>query len=366
MRGPPASGRLAPARDPARHPLPASVPRVSVIIPTWNGADLLAVALDSLRGQSLRDFETVVVDNGSTDGTRALLGARFPDVRLVALPSNRGFAPAVNEGIRAARGEILVLMNNDVRAEPGWLAALVAALDAHPEAGSVASRMLDARRPGIVDAAGDTMALMAWNIGRGEKDGPRFAAGREVLSACAGAGAYRRAVFDRVGLLDEAYFAWFEDVDLGIRAQLAGFRCWYEPAAVVHHLGSATAERMSTTKTFFTVRNAMLLFFKTMPLPRLLAWGPVMLLWPLLDPIMSGRSPLVTARAWLAFWRLLPAVLRGRRAIFGGARARRAEAARLASLLESPWSDFARAWDIVVARARRVAAPPRRLRGELA
>jgi GT2 family glycosyltransferase len=204
------------------------------------------------------------------------------------------------------------------------------------------------------------MALMAWNAGRGERDDARFAVGREVLSACAGAGAYRRTLFDRVGLLDEMYFAWFEDVDLGIRAQLAGFRCWYEPSAVVHHLGSATAERMSETKTFFTVRNAMILFFKTMPLRRLLAWGPLMLLWPLLDPVMSGRSPVVTARAWLAFWRLLPAIVRARRAVYAGG----ADASRLRRLLESPWSDFARARDIVVARARRGAAPPRPLRGE--
>jgi GT2 family glycosyltransferase len=336
------------------------VPRVSVIIPTWNGADMLAVALESLDLQVYRDFETVVVDNGSTDGTIAMLDARFERVRQVRLPENRGFASAVNEGICAARGEILVLMNNDVRAEPGWLGALVAALDAHPEAGSVASRMLDAKRPGIIDAAGDTMALMAWNVGRGEPDGARFAVGREVLSACAGAAAYRRAMLDRIGVLDESYFAWFEDVDLGIRAQLAGWRCWYEPGAVVHHLGSATAARMSTTKTYFTVRNAMLLFFKTMPLRRIAAWGIPMLVWPLLDPIMSGRSPRVTVRAWLAFWRMLPGVLRARRSVFA---AGAPGAGHLLRLLESPWSDFVRAWDILAARIGRTAAPPRRLRG---
>lgn len=336
-----------------------AVPRVSVIIPSWNGADLLEVALASLREQNFRDYETIVVDNGSTDGTVEMLDARFGEVRQIRLPENRGFAPAVNDGIRAARGEIIVLLNNDVRVEPAWLGALVAALDAHAEAGSVASRMLDAKRPGIIDAAGDTMALMAWNVGRGEPDDARFAAGRYVLSACAGAGAYRRVMLDRIGLLDERYFAWFEDVDLGVRAQLAGWKCWYEPAAVVHHLGSATAERMSTTKTFFTVRNAMVLFFKTMPLARIAAWGPVMLVWPLLDPIMSGRSLLVTARAWLAFWRMLPGVLRARRELYA---AGAPGARQLAGFLESPWGDFARAWDMLVARIRRTAAPPRRVR----
>ena len=317
------------------------MPRVSIVIPTWNQADLLGAALRSLRGQTYTDFETVVADNGSTDGTVELLARDFPEVRVLALGENRGFARATNAGLQAAAGEILVCLNNDVHCEAGWLAALVAVLDRMPDVGSVASKMMDARRPGIIDAAGDTMSLVAWNAGRGLSDAPEFDVGREILSACAGAAAYRRAVFDRIGWFDETYFAWFEDVDLGIRAQLAGFRCWYEPAAVVHHWGSATAARMSDRKAFLTSRNSMILFFKTMPLRRVLLWGPLVIVWPWANPLMTGRPLRPTAQAWLAFWPMLPAVLRARRALYAQ---RRVPVGRLLGLLESPWNDVGRAF----------------------
>lgn len=323
------------------------MPRASVVIPTWNGANLLRGALRSLRGQTFRDFETIVVDNGSTDGTPRMLADEFPEVRIVAFAENRGFAPATNAGLRAAAGEVLVCMNNDLEAEPGWLGALVAALDGRPDVGSVASKMMDAKRPGIIDAAGDAMSLVAWNVGRGEPDGPRYRVGREILSACAGACAYRREVFERVGFFDESFFAWFEDVDLGLRAQIAGFRCWYEPAAVVHHLGSATAAKLSDRKVFLTVRNGLMLFLKTMPLRRLVLWAPVVLLWPWCDPILTGRPLRVTVRAWFAFWPQVPDMLRKRRAVFAR---RRVSDRYLLSLLESPWNDVGRAFRAVARR----------------
>ena len=316
------------------------MPRVSVVIPTWDGADLLRSALASLAAQSFRDFETIVVDNGSRDGTVAVLEREFPGVDLVRFPENRGFAPAVNAGVRAARGEIVALMNNDVEAEPGWLAALVAALDEHPEAGFVASKMLSAADPSRIDSAWDAMGLAPYNVGHGESDGPRYNTGRWVLSACAGAAAYRREFFRRVGEFDEGFFAWFEDVEIGIRGQLAGLRCWYEPRAVVRHLGSATAARMPDRKIFLLIRNNLTLFFQTMPLRRVLAWGPVILLWPWLDPIFYGRPLRLTARGWFAFWGCVPRVLRNRRRIY----ARAADTAALLRALENPWDDIRRAW----------------------
>jgi GT2 family glycosyltransferase len=328
------------------------VPRVSVVIPTWDGAELLRAALTSLKAQTFEDFETVVVDNGSRDHTVAMLAEQFPEVTVVRFPENRGFAPAVNAGVRAARGEIVALLNNDAEAEPGWLAALVAALDRRPGAGSVASKMLNAFDPGRIDAAWDAMGLAPYNVGRGEPDGPQFNAGREVLSACAGAAAYRRALFDRVGLFDEDFFAWFEDVELGIRGQLAGFRCWYEPTAVVRHRFSATAARMPERKIFLLIRNNLILFFQTMPLRRALFWGPVILMWPWLDPIFYGRPLRLTARGWFAFWRAVPRVLRNRRRIY----ARGADTAALLRAMENPWDDIRRA-----ARAL-----PRRLKSLLA
>jgi GT2 family glycosyltransferase len=325
------------------------VPRVSVVIPTWNGAALLRAALASLRAQTLRDVEVVVVDNGSTDGTVEMLRDEFPEVVVVRFPENRGFAVAVNAGVRAARGGYVALLNNDAEADPGWLEALALVLDGRPEVGTVASKMLNASRPEILDSAGGAMGLFAYDIGRGCPDGPPFDRGREVLCACGGAALYRREVFQAIGEFDDTFFAWFEDVEFGLRAQLAGFRCWYEPAARVSHHAHATAGQLSTPKTVYMVRNALLLFFQTMPLRRLVPWFPVMLVWPFLDPIFSGRPARATIRGWLAFWPLLPHAIRARHCNYT---ARRVPVARVTALLESPRPDFGRALRMVVARLR--------------
>ena len=323
--------------------------RVSIVIPNWNQSALLAATLRTLRAQTWQDFEVIVVDNGSADDSRYMVARDFPETRLIALPENVGFARATNIGLKASKAELLVCLNNDVECEPAWLAALVRAIDARPEAGSVASLMLDAKRPGIIDAAGDAMSLVAWNVGHGEADGPRFREPREILSACAGAAIYRRGVFEAIGWFDENFFAWFEDVDLGIRAQLAGFRCWYEPAAVVRHWGSATAQAMSDRKVFLTVRNGLMLFFKTMPAGRVLLWGPLVLAWPWADWFMTGRPFLVTVRGWFAFWGQLPRVIAGRRAVYA---ARRVPTSRLTSLLENPMNDVRRACAAIGRRLR--------------
>jgi hypothetical protein len=287
--------------------------RASIVIPTWNGAGLLNDALLSLRRQTRRDFEIIVVDNGSTDGTAALLAAQHPDVRLIEMGRNRGFAAAVNAGIGAARGDLVVLMNNDVEAAPGWIAALIDAMDAHPTAGTCASRMLSHADPSRIDSAGDEFGLFATSIGHGELDGPAFDIPAYVLSACAGAAAYRRAVLEETGGFDERFFAYLEDVDLGIRCQLAGWDCLYVPAAVVYHHGSATARRMPELKHFLLMRNSLFLFFQYMPRRTLLVWGPVMLAWPFYR-VMRERQPLrLGLRAVTAFLRDIPAV-RQRRA----------------------------------------------------
>jgi GT2 family glycosyltransferase len=288
------------------------MPRVSVVIPTWNGADLLREALRSLDSQTFADFEVIVVDNGSSDETLTMLGESFPAVRIVALSRNEGFAVAVNAGIRAARGDIIVLMNNDIEATPGWLAALVDALDRHPDVGTCASRMLSLSNPGIIDSAGDMLGLFATSIGHGAPDGPEFDTSRLVFSPCAGAAAYRRQVFDEVGLFDERFFAYLEDVDLGARIQLAGWHCLYVPDAIVHHHGSATARRLPALKTTLLMRNSLFLFFQYAPTGRLLTWAPVMLAWPVYRAVREGR-PHLALRALAGFLRDMPAVVRRRR-----------------------------------------------------
>jgi GT2 family glycosyltransferase len=284
----------------------------SVVIPTWNGADLLKDCLASLRGQTRRDFEIIVVDNGSTDGTAEILAADYPEARLIRLGENRGFAAAVNAGIRASQCDFVVLMNNDVEAAPRWLEELVDAMDTHAEVGACASRMLSHADPARIDSAGDQLGLFATSIGHGELDGPAFDEPRFVLSACAGAAAYRRQALDAVGGFDERFFAYLEDVDLGVRIQLAGWHCLYVPGAVVYHHGSATARRMPEMKLFLLMRNSLFLFFQYMPARVVVLGAPAMLAWPLYRTLRERQPLRLGLRAVTAFLRDLPAVLRRR------------------------------------------------------
>ena len=204
-----------------------------MIIPTWNGRELLAAALTSLREQRFRDFEVLVVDNGSTDGTAAHVRAAHPEAEVLELAENHGFAGAVNAGIGRARGEFVALLNNDMELDPGWLAELVAALDADPAAGSAASKLRMLREPGVLDGAGDVVTWYGatWRRGHGEPDRGQYDAPGHVASPCAGArsvspararGGRRRST--------RRFFAYLEDADWGLRAQLAGWPCRWVPA----------------------------------------------------------------------------------------------------------------------------------------
>ncbi|MBI4498003.1 MAG: glycosyltransferase family 2 protein [Chloroflexi bacterium] len=225
------------------HPTAApAVPRVAVIIPNWNGAHLLPTCLDALRCQVYRDFQTVVVDNGSQDGSRELLARAYPEVRGIPLPTNLFFSGAVNCGIRDTASPIIVLLNNDTEPEPRWLEELVAGLEAHPEAGMATSKILLFDRRDTLHTAGDFYTLdgVPGNRGVWERDTGQYDGATRVFGACAGAAAYRRAMLDDIGLFDEDFVGYCEDVDLSFRAQLAGYSCVYVPTARVYHRLSAT------------------------------------------------------------------------------------------------------------------------------
>jgi GT2 family glycosyltransferase len=238
---------------------------VSVIIPNWNGAHHLPVCLDSLQHQTYPRVEVWVVDNGSTDHSLALLGEEYPWVKVLALGENRGFAGACNAGLRAAGGELLVLLNNDTQADPRWLEEVVAAFGRHPEAGIVASKMLLFERRDTFHTAGDGYRVDGLPVNRGvwQRDTGQYDQEEYVFSACGGSAAYRRAMLDQVGLLDEDFFYSCEDVDLAWRAQLAGWRCVYAPQAIVYHKLSATGG--GVTASFYDGRNFIYLLAKDYP-----------------------------------------------------------------------------------------------------
>lgn len=223
-------------------PPESTTPRVSVIIPNWNGLGLLRPCLDALRRQTYTDHEVIVVDNASADASVAALRDEYPEVRVVVLPTNRGFAGGCNEGIRAARGEYIVTTNNDTEAEPGWLAALADALDRHPEAGSAAARIMLHDRRDTLHSAGDLFRRDGTPDSRGvwQRYGPPYDRACYVFGGCGGATMYRRAMLEEIGTFEEAFFMYCEDVDLNWRAQLAGWKCVYVPDAVIYHHLSAT------------------------------------------------------------------------------------------------------------------------------
>jgi GT2 family glycosyltransferase len=256
--------------------------QVVVVVLNWNGRRYLEPCLRSVLAQEFQDVVVVLVDNGSTDGSVEYVRERFPHVHLIVNDENRGFAAANNQAIRASDSEFVVTLNNDAEVEPGWLSALVEAAEADPRIGMCASKMLFARRRDVVEAMGiavDRVGI-AWNRGGGQIGGDDPAIPEPVFGPCAGAALYRRSMLDDVGLFDEDFFAYLEDVDLAWRAQWADWRCVYVPQAVVLHLHSATAKERSRFKTRLLGRNKAWLLCKNHPRP--LLYAPLILAYDLL------------------------------------------------------------------------------------
>ncbi len=238
--------------------------RVAAVVPNWNGARWLDGCLASLRAQERPFDELIVVDNGSTDGSAEGLG---DDVRVVALGSNRGFAAAANAGLRATSADWVALVNSDVELEAGWLAAMLAA-GGPDDVASVAAKLVSMADPSVLDDTGDFLRRdgVCEQRGRGRRDDGRWDEPGEVFAACAGAALYRRAIALAVGGFDERLFSYLEDVDLGLRLRLAGWRTAYAPAAVARHAGGGSAHQLERPVGAWVARNTLLLVAKAYPL----------------------------------------------------------------------------------------------------
>lgn len=271
-------------------------PRASVVIPTRDGAHHLPDCLGSLERQTFRDFETILVDNGSADGSGDLVRRRFPWAQWVPLGRNRGFSAAVNEGIRRSKGLYVVLLNNDTRADARWLEGLVAAMDRTPEAAFGACKLVSFDRPPTIDAAGDGYSLIrasAFRIGEG-MPASAFSTTSWVFGASAAAAIYRRSLLEDIGLFDEDFFFLFEDVDLDLRAQVAGHRCLYVPGAVVSHKRGASADIWTPDVQARALRNRIWVAGKNLPGPLFALWWACFIpriAWILVHVAILGRHP---------------------------------------------------------------------------
>ncbi len=242
-----------------------AAPRLSIVIPNWNGKHFLATCLNALRRQTETNIEVLIVDNASIDGSQPFVKTEYPEVKLIELSENRGFTGACNTGIEAAAGEFIALLNNDTEVDDRWTAEVIAAFDKRPEVGIVASKMLLFDHRDRFHTAGDffTTDGHAGNRGVWETDRGQYNRAEYVFAACGGSAAYRRSMLNAIGTLDDDFFFLLEDIDLAWRAQLTGYKVWYTPQAVVYHHLSATGG--GATASFYAGRNGIWLVVKNMP-----------------------------------------------------------------------------------------------------
>ena len=295
-------------------------PSVTLAVLTYNGRDLLDATLPSVLAQrSDGELRVLVVDDGSSDGTVEHLGRRWPEVQVLALGENVGVTAALNRAVSTAKTDFVALLNNDVELAADWLPRLMDALEAHPEAGTACGKLLRYHEPDRIDAAGDVLLRSGAGINRGagELDRGQYDRAEEVFGASAAAALYRRSAFDVVGDFDESFFAYLEDVDWSMRAQLAGFSAWYEPAAVGYHMGSATTQRDSSRFVGLSRRNQLLLIAKTFPAAMLMrhSWRIAIHLMLVLAGSACDGNLGQTLRMWAAAVRMLPGAVRRRRLV---------------------------------------------------
>lgn len=253
---------------------------VTIVIPNYNGVAYLDACLRSVWKQSGVSIEVIVVDNGSTDGSRELIREQFPKCQLVCLKQNYGFSRAVNEGIKRAKSPYVILLNNDTEVRSDFAKYLLDAIRKDDRRFSCAAKMLQYEKRELLDNAGDFYCAMGWGIARGKgKPSECYSKAEKIFSSCAGAAIYQKRVVEALGGFDEAHFVYLEDIDLSYRAKIYGYYHWYEPKAEVYHMGSATSgSRYNRFKVVHSAGNNIYLLYKNMPLLQLLLNLPLLLL----------------------------------------------------------------------------------------
>lgn len=310
-------------------PLNDLPPLISVVVVNWNGLPVIESCVESLLRQTYQSMEVIIVDNGSGDGSPDLIRNRFPRVRLIVNEKNLGFGGGNNVGIKASKGQYIMILNNDTRLDPKCLELLMRSLERDRRFGVGAPKILIDHEDNLIDAAGIVVYPDGLSIGRGRMErAERYDEETEVFCASGCAGLFRREMLEEIGLYDEDFFAYAEDTDLGWRARLTGWKCIYNPEAVVYHLHSSSTGTFSPFKAFLVERNRIWVALKNFPIP-LLFLSQAYTLWRYLFNIylvFAGRGAAgrftreysrirllkIMAEVYLSVLRRLPLVLKKR------------------------------------------------------
>lgn len=271
--------------------------KATVVIPNYNGIRYIKNCLDALKAQDTDDYCIIVVDNGSEDGSMELIRDSYPDVQLIALPENIGFAAAVNIGIKESRTPYVILLNNDTEVERSFVRELTEGISSKRDVFSASAKLLKYDKRDMIDDAGDMYCALGWAfaIGKDKKES-EYNRERELFAACAGAAIYRKRLFKEVGYFDERHFAYLEDIDIGYRARIHGYKNVYLPKARVYHMGSATTgSRYNEKKVRLASRNSIYLVYKNMPAPQIMLNLPFLIAGVAIKQLFFIKKGLGTA-----------------------------------------------------------------------
>ncbi len=243
--------------------------KVTVVIPNFNGYKFLEKCLNSLENQSYKDFRTIIIDNASIDESCKFITENYPWVDLIRLNQNYGFCGAVNRGIEETSTPYIILLNNDTEVEKSFVEELINSIEKDEKIFSCSSKMINFNSREIMDDAGDLYSVIGWAFQRGVGQPiDKYNTPKKIFSACAGAAIYRMSIFAEIGNFDENHFAYLEDVDIGYRAKIYGYKNIYSHKAIVYHVGSGTTgSKYNEFKVRHTARNSIYLIQKNMPLP---------------------------------------------------------------------------------------------------
>jgi len=271
-------------------------PLIEIIIPNWNGERLLAECLRSLSQQTFSDFRVIVVDNGSKDASVAMVERDFSQVKILKFNKNTGFSVAVNRGISEARSPWILLLNNDMEVAPDCLENLLLAIEKYKNYQFFALKMLNFYQRNVLDGAGDAVLRggVGYRLGTMESDSEYYSRDRDTFGVCAGAGLYKRELFEKIGFFDPEFFAYLEDVDLNMRARRRGMRCKFIHSAVVYHIGSATSgSKINDLTIRLSTRNNFYVLLKNYSLWMFIRFFPAIIVFQLMWALFVCKKGMI-------------------------------------------------------------------------